>query len=285
MTENIVDISSKETNSDRIRLKEAEQRHVYKHKYGIVELHADSLKCLSSGMYLNDAIVQFYAAYLMNEVCRYDMASKIHVFDTIFHNRLKDTFTEKAVDPIKWKQLNKWFNGVDIFEKHFLIFPVCQEDHWIAIVVCYPSEVGHFEEDSLSPDQSSESKGKQVPGIIVMDSLGIYKQSVTKEVRDFLDFEWRTKSKKIKSFSYHNLDQYHPRLPKQTNAFDCGIFMLAYLKSFIIKPDKFYRYVRKGGKQLDENLSASIHTSLSESSREALKSLIYKVCKTRNYSN
>jgi Ulp1 family protease len=242
-----------------------------------VELFMDNLKCLAPSTYLNDEVIQFYTAYLMADCCK--EPGRLHVFDNYFHNILRDTFNNdsKGNDLDKWRQLNKWFNRINIFEKDFLIFPICLKEHWFAIVVCHPYEVKEFDVKS----SGSRHVQRRPPGILMLDSLGGQDELLTREVRCFLDFEWRTRFTGTKDFFYHNLKQYHPKLPRQTNSYDCGIFMLAYLRAFIQKPDRFYRAARDGSGELQAELTEMINRSLTYCGREAIKNLINKECKRK----
>lgn len=259
--------------------------YVYSNRNGVTaaEVSSHSVKCLQPSKYLNDEVIQFYTAYLINHLCPVEQVKKIHVFDNIFHKLLTDTFGDKLIDVNKWKCLDKWFGGIDIFEKDFLIFPVCQEEHWLAIIVCYPSEVREFDEKAPSPD-STDSRHRPVPGIIVLDSLGLNNRSITRYVRDFLDYEWRTRATVVKDFHHHNLEQYHPKLLKQTNSFDCGIFMLAYLKAFIKNSEKFYRHVRRNKETTSDTLNEMINDALVDCSRESMRNLITRTCEVKNYN-
>lgn len=261
-----------------------------------VELFVDNLKCLAPNTYLNDEVVQFYTAYLLAECCR--SPKRMFVFDNLFHGLLRVMFEQKdmpgsqdskskpkAWSITTWRQLENWYSNVNIFEKDFLIFPVCQESHWFAIVVCYPNEVRDFNAQSKSPDSESSWNNKPVPGVIILDSLGANNPLASNEVRYFLDFEWRTRCTVIKDFFYHELKQFQPKLPKQTNDSDCGIFMLAYLKAFVQDPEKFYELARKGrNKKAEADLAAMVNDSLSRCAREPIKNLIRRLCqgKRRN---
>lgn len=277
------DVSSysdnEEQRSERVlRDKEPERYQFVRNNIVEAELYHGSLKCLSPSRYLNDEVVQFYVKYLYHDYCSPELSRKIHIFDNIFHRKLGETFLKDQIEETKWRQLNKWMNSVDLFDKNFLIIPVCQEEHWFVIIVCYPSEVRDYDEGSASPDQSSDSRNRPVPGIIVMDSLGLNKKLATREVREFLDFEWRTRITVVKDFFYHNLEEFHPKLPKQTNAYDCGIFMLAYLKAFTKNPDRFYRHVRKCKNESSDVLNGMVNDALVDCSRESIKMLILRHC-------
>lgn len=298
MTRESVEISSDDENRDDQNRRAKNTSFVYEHRFGSVELHGDSLKCLKHNAYLTDNIIQFYCAYLLSDICPEEFASRIHIFDSIFHDQLdkvfyvkeersKETINRHCIDSKKLKQLlNKWLNNIDIFEKHYLIFPVCMENHWFTIVVCHPSAVPDPESADYSGTANNagdtsilRNGNKQVPGVIVMDSLQRKRPHVSGKVRSFLDFAWREKMKGVKNFSYHNLKEYCPTLPKQTNAFDCGLFMLAYIRCFIEQPERFYRLVRKDNEESNEALKTKSESCLQETQRESIKALISKVMK------
>lgn len=307
MTKDSVELSSDEEELHNGHVNLAQDKLNYEHNNGVVELHLDSLNCLDSEKYLNDSIIEFYTAYLTKEICPDEVKQRIHIFDSIFYSRLMEIFPQLPpekdrghddengkdtgsgpknklkllIDQTKWHQLGKWLNGLDVFGKEFLIFPVCLENHWFAIVVCYPANVPYYDDDSQSPENDTNRDGPK-PAIIVMDSLNLQKQLVTMCVREFLDFEWRSKLTKIKDFAYCNLEQYHPRLLKQSNAYDCGLYMLAYIRCFIKEPDRFCRLVRDDSPKSKEVLNDKISECLSDTGRESIKSLIHRVCKNKS---
>lgn len=264
-----------------------QEKFVY--RPGPVELYASSLESLKPNQYLNDEIIQFYNAYLIKDQANNHIRDKFHVFDSYFHEQLTDLFPDdpkKPFDPEKWWKLRSWLGGVDIFEKDFLIFPICRENHWNAVIVCYPKEVRECDAKLMSPDSNTGSRSKPIAGIIFLDSLGCEKRILTSPIRYFLDLEWRTRSTVIKNFSYHNLEQYHPRLPKQTNSHDCGIFMLAYLRAFIGQPDRFYRLVRQGrDKEAETNLEQLVNNSLVNCGRAVIENLINQLCDRQGRSD
>lgn len=285
---------------------ESDRRLVYKHKFGIVELHRQSLDCLKTGSYLSDNIIQFYSAFLLNEASD-AQAKRFHIFDTIFFEQLTKTFyllpPDYKIDVPKCRQLSKWYNGVDLFKKDFLIIPCCLDDHWFSIVICYPNnvepafrksnsfsqvEIQNSDEDEVFEDsvedlsaldgQPETSSTKKTPCIIIMDSLNIKNRTISMRVRDFLDFEWRTKCSIVKKFSHHDLKDYFPSLPKQKNTYDCGIFMLLYLRCFMENPDKFYNLVITSDAASRIELKNMIR-SVNGNDRDSMKKLIIRVCK------
>lgn len=260
-----------------------DSRLIYRHNYGTVEIHTESLECLNPSNYLNDTIVQFYFAYLLKEVCSKQIASKVHIFDSIFYEQLEKVFEDDKIDSEKLQQIRKWYEGVDIFDKQFLIFPVCSDKHWFTIVVCYPYAVRpivYTSKEEDSPDQSKHStKDSEIPGIIIMDSLNLKTRKLTAKVRDFLDYEWRDRKTDIRRFSHTDLKDYFAPFPKQKNAYDCGIYMLMYIQCFFdMNPSVAYGLIRKSDSESSSRLKDAINELVEVNSRSKIRKLITRVC-------
>lgn len=327
ITAEIIDLEAEEDTERRSSVihekhsSNSSRKYIYEGLNHVVEIYADNLKCLQPKAYLDDSVMRFFTAYLLKEIVNEETANSFHVFDSYFHSKLCETFNPEPkkdqsqdssngdskksrskdrymIDHVKWKQLNKWFTGVDVFEKNFLIFPICQEEHWFVVIVCYPNEVELTLERNVREDVDSEDsdqiKPKPVPGLIVLDSLNQYmnmslnKWMITKSIRDFLDFEWRARFTTIKDFSYESMKQYHPNLPSQQNAYDCGVFTMAYLQAFAWNPEKFYRLVRNccptksnSSPPLPTYIAHSIGRCLEKCEREKIRDLIVKRCELR----
>lgn len=260
----------------------------YQHKDGIVELPMTSIKCLETASYLNDNVIQFYLAYLLNECCDEPIRQRVHIFDSMFFQHLISIF-DNSVQKIKWKQLPKWCD-VDIFKKDFLIFPICLEHHWFCIIVCYPAAVKAVDFDVTDSSDSSrihpqsddsDKTARKTPAILVMDSLGVKNRLATMKIRDYLDYEWRSRRRRVKRFSHHDLDDYFPKLPKQKNDYDCGVYMLLYIRCFLEQPDNFHKLAL----QIDDlesrkQLKSIVAKRLAQSSRTFLKQMILKIART-----
>lgn len=301
--------SDDESASQNAQNGDSYMRLLYRHRFGTVELHTQSLDCLNSCSYLSDNIIQFYSAYLINKLNEIQ-ASRFHIFDSIFFEQLSKIFdiNKPGIDVTRWRQLSRWYSHVDIFSKDFLLFPVCHRDHWFVIIVCYPRKVQlafkenddnvtqedhEDDEDKVDEEvfkdtydnidclrrQTSQNKDSKTPCIIIMDSLSIRNRSITLKVRDFLDFDWRTKcAGAIKKFSHHDLKDHFPRLPKQKNAYDCGLYMITYMRCFVRDPDRIYQLVIQNDIDSQAQLNAIIEGSVGENDRENLRELILNVC-------
>lgn len=279
MTKNdrIVEISSDEDDTA------TEHDLIYRHHSGTVELNSESLKCLNRGSYLKDNIVKFYSAYLLAEVCPQAVQPRVHIFDSIFFERIEKIFVKEGLNNIKLKKLRKWYDNVDIFAKDFLIFPICSKVHWLLVIVCYPLAVKSLryrDEDAGEKKDLNGEEQPKIPSMIILDSLGLRNSAVTLKIRDFLDFEWRFRSRTIKRFSHNDLKDYVPKVPKQKNDYDCGLYMLMYLRCFLEQPDQFYKLVRRGDPESSQKLRCLIKQCLEENDRETIRTLILDNCKT-----
>lgn len=279
-----LDLTSDDDNIDVVK-RRTESQLVYKHNDKVVELHKKSLNCLDECKYLNDDVIQFYFAYLLSEICK-ETSDRIHIFDTIFYQEINKVFG-LVIDRRKLVESRKWYRGINIFAKDFLIVPICRESHWKVAIICYPNAVKPvvFSDTKINDIQSSNkqdrnSNEREVPSIVVMDSLGLKSREVSSKLRDFLDYEWRRtqyhKNNLIKRFSHCDMKDYYPRLPLQTNTYDCGLFMLVYTKCFLENPDEVYELI----KSKDKNLKEKIYQQLSKINRDSIRELIVeKTCR------
>lgn len=299
---------SVEISSDDDHAKATDSTFIYKHRLGVVELHRDTLSCLDDRGYLKDTIIQFYLAYLLNDICEEKVAARTHIFDSIFYEQMEKAFDKGNVDPQKCSQLTRWYDSVDIFDKDYLIFPICAGSHWYVIVVCYPWAVKPTFGDTQSahknngtsngshhgnsdhranPNDSQPNRGDlnsdKIPGIIVMDSLRLREKKITLKLRDFLDFEWRTRDAPLKRFSHHDLEDYFPNMVKQKNAYDCGIYVMLYARCFLNDPVHFYNIVRQQDTFASKRELREVTDKFShEYTREHLRELIAKTCHQRD---
>ncbi|XP_072369677.1 sentrin-specific protease 7-like isoform X1 [Scyliorhinus torazame] len=75
------------------------------------------------------------------------------------------------------------------------------------------------------------------PCILILDSLRAASQLHTvKILREYLQIEWEVKKRGQRNFTAENMKGSVPRVPKQDNSSDCGIYLLQYVESFFQKP-------------------------------------------------
>lgn len=290
MVRESVEISSDDERSSNNANGDNETTLTYKHRLGTIELHTESIKCLNPCYYLKDNIIQFYLAYLLDERCSDENSQRTHIFDTIFYQDIDKVFTDK-VDKKKLKESRKWYRHINIFKKDFLIVPICKDDHWKVAIICYPNAVKPIvprnqtnernlrKSENGATHKNTTNQRREVPSIIIMDSLGVRCSEVSRKLRDFLDYEWRrglSISKVVKRFSYDDLRDYYPKLPRQRNTYDCGLFMLVYIKVFLKEPDLIYDMIRSEKEEKVQRLKDIIETNLSRTTRETIRELILR---------
>ncbi|XP_069724102.1 sentrin-specific protease 7 [Phaenicophaeus curvirostris] len=75
------------------------------------------------------------------------------------------------------------------------------------------------------------------PCILIFDSLKAGSVQKTVQVlREYLEMEWEAKRKTHREFNKSTMIDLCPRVPKQDNSSDCGIYLLQYVESFFQNP-------------------------------------------------
>ncbi|KAM4048473.1 sentrin-specific protease 7 isoform 2-T2 [Anomaloglossus baeobatrachus] len=75
------------------------------------------------------------------------------------------------------------------------------------------------------------------PCLLIFDSLKTGSVQTTVQVlREYLKAEWDVKRKSPREFSRSSMRDLYPKVPKQNNSTDCGLYVLQYVESFAQKP-------------------------------------------------
>ncbi|NXY23970.1 SENP7 protease, partial [Atrichornis clamosus] len=75
------------------------------------------------------------------------------------------------------------------------------------------------------------------PCILILDSLkAVSVQKTVQVLREYLEVEWEAKRKTHREFSKSTMIDLCPRVPKQDNSSDCGVYLLQYVESFFQNP-------------------------------------------------
>ncbi|KAD0572588.1 hypothetical protein E3N88_44041 [Mikania micrantha] len=119
-----------------------------------VEVNYDYMACLAPEAYISSIIMNFYIRYLQqpsspskSATCHY------HFFNTYFYNKL-EKLSYKEDSFLKFR---KWWKGVNLFEKAYILLPVHENVHWSLVIICFPNK-----EDELGPI------------LLHLDSLGLH---------------------------------------------------------------------------------------------------------------
>ncbi|XP_061860081.1 sentrin-specific protease 7 isoform X3 [Colius striatus] len=75
------------------------------------------------------------------------------------------------------------------------------------------------------------------PCILILDSLKAGSVQKTVQIlREYLEMEWEAKRKTHREFNKSTMIGLCPRVPKQDNSSDCGVYLLQYVESFFQNP-------------------------------------------------
>uniref|UniRef100_A0A8C0GAZ6 SUMO specific peptidase 7 n=1 Tax=Chelonoidis abingdonii TaxID=106734 RepID=A0A8C0GAZ6_CHEAB len=226
----------------------------------------EDLECLEYGEFLNDVIIDFYLKYLLLEKAPKQLAERSHIFSSFFYKCLTRTGKNSEEDPKlsvaqrRHKRVRTWTRHINIFNKDYIFVPVNEESHWYIAVICFPwleeavyedcpNQGSLWSQTRESPLQS-EKKRETVrtntlifvfavnrPCILILDSLKAGSlQNTVQILREYLEIEWEAKRKTYREFSKSTMLDFCPRVPKQDNSSDCGVYLLQYVETFFQDP-------------------------------------------------
>lgn len=180
--------------------------------------------------FFNDTIISFFMQYYLDNV-RSKTKNRIHLFSSFFYPKIKSVCF-KEDDGESYRCLSRWLRGVKIFSKDFLIMPVCEDDHWALVIICYPAETS--KDCRNIPDHDLRQ-----PAVLVLNSYyGYHIPKLKRTLRKFLEFQWHAERNSVRNFRIesgmtHKIRLINPDLPQQKNEYDCGIFIINYFRCFL----------------------------------------------------
>ncbi|ELK11378.1 Sentrin-specific protease 7 [Pteropus alecto] len=169
----------------------------------------EDLECLEEGEFLNDVIIDFYLKYLILEKASDELVERSHIFSSFFYkcltrkeNNLTEDNPNLSMAQRRHKRVRTWTRHINIFNKDYIFVPV-----------------------------------NESPCILVLDSLKAASiQNTVQNLREYLEVEWEVKRKTHREFSKTNMVDLCPKVPKQDNSSDCGVYLLQYVESFLKDP-------------------------------------------------
>ncbi|XP_066890838.1 sentrin-specific protease 7 isoform X8 [Kogia breviceps] len=191
-------------------------------------------------------------------------------------NNLTEDNPNLSMAQRRHKRVRTWTRHINIFNKDYIFVPVNESSHWYLAVICFPwLEEAVYEdfpqtisqhsqaqqsqhdnktidndldtssalslgiEDSQSPEMNMSVPKKMCkrPCILILDSLKAASiQNTVQNLREYLEVEWEVKRKTHREFSKTNMVDLCPKVPKQDNSSDCGVYLLQYVESFFKDP-------------------------------------------------
>uniref|UniRef100_A0A8C3AGR0 Ubiquitin-like protease family profile domain-containing protein n=1 Tax=Cyclopterus lumpus TaxID=8103 RepID=A0A8C3AGR0_CYCLU len=104
---------------------------------GGITVTMEDLRCLDTGHFLNDVIIDFYLKYLLLNASA-AVAERTHIFSSFFYKQLTRRDNASEGRQRRHHRVKTWTRHVDIFKKDFLFVPVNQEAHWYLVLICFP---------------------------------------------------------------------------------------------------------------------------------------------------
>ncbi|QCD82273.1 ubiquitin-like-specific protease 1D isoform X2 [Vigna unguiculata] len=191
-----------------------------------VEICYKDTDCLAPEGYLTSTIMNFYIQYLQQQVL---LTTDYHFFNTYFYKKLKEAVSYKQSDrDVIFAKFRRWWKGVNIFQKAYVLIPIHEDLHWSLIIICIP-------------DKEDESG----PIILHLDSLGLHSsKSVFDNIKSYLIEEKNYMDQEDVSSNVSIADRIWkclPRriecqiiaVPQQKNEYDCGLFVLYFIERFM----------------------------------------------------
>ncbi|XP_069928116.1 sentrin-specific protease 7 isoform X16 [Oryctolagus cuniculus] len=191
-------------------------------------------------------------------------------------NNLTEDNPNLSMAQRRHKRVRTWTRHINIFNKDYIFVPVNESSHWYLAVICFPwleeavyedfpqavspqSQAQQSQHDnkiidndqhstsllSLSAEDSQSTKTNisvpkkmcKRPCILILDSLKAASiQNTVQNLREYLEVEWEVKRKTHREFSKTNMVDLCPKVPKQDNSSDCGVYLLQYVESFFKDP-------------------------------------------------
>lgn len=211
-----------------------------------VETQRRALKSLKPNRMLNDIVIDYYINYVLanhNQSSR----ERIHVFSSFFFSKLKKL--PNLCDSDARKLVQRWDKHVKIFDKDYLVIPICECAHWTLLIICFAHRILADSEDVIVIDHD-RPRNNNPPVIFIFDSLGFkYLTKFTDSIRTFLTQRWlyeRPNEERRNFTDRVKFVEINAKVPKQKNMVDCGVYILHYFEKFFSDPIRHYYRIRDG---------------------------------------
>ncbi|KAK8360594.1 hypothetical protein V6Z12_A04G175200 [Gossypium hirsutum] len=195
-----------------------------------VEICFGDIDSLAPETFLTSQIMNFYIRYLRQQASPTNRAiCDYHIFNTYFYPKLKEAVSYKGSDKDSlFIKFRRWWKGVNIFQKAYILIPINEDYHWSLVIICIPDK-----EEELGPI------------ILHLDSLGLHSSRlVFKNIKSYMREEWTYLNQEVAPSDlpiadriWENLprriDEKTITVPQQKNDYDCGLFVLFFMERFI----------------------------------------------------
>ena len=173
--------------------------------HGKCEIFSTSLCRLEEGEKIDDNTVDFFILHSIDSLVEEDKRNNLHVFNSCFYAKIKRNFNPNTT--------SHWTKKINIFEKDFVVLPVCHNDHWILVIIKMV-----FPKVSMAILDSANAE--RIPRV-----------NVERTVKRYLEDEWCAKRSSQQDLIFQS--SRYPVVPQQTNDIDCGAYLLKNFTDFL----------------------------------------------------
>ncbi|EIM83607.1 cysteine proteinase [Stereum hirsutum FP-91666 SS1] len=200
-------------------------------------IYSKDLRRLTPGEFLNDELIELGLKFARSDlqIRRPGALDRIHFFNTFFYTKVDQEDLQKGYDLVK-----KWTNGVDIFEKRFIIIPVHERFRVAAYTGISPSYAIRVE----SSNDLVNSTGRRSARIYIIDSLNHPRDRAKAVLTSYLAKEAVHRGKLKSEKDAVEPSFIRAKAPEQTNYCDCGVYLIHFAKVFINHPDRTERVMK-----------------------------------------
>ncbi|KAM7269866.1 hypothetical protein ACFE04_025363 [Oxalis oulophora] len=186
-----------------------------------VEISNEDMKCLAPEAYLTSHVMNFYIRYIQQATPMNRAGCNYHIFSTYFYKKLQEAVAYKGIDKdAVFNKFRRWWKGINIFEKAYVLIPIHDDLHWSLVIICIPDK-----EEEVGPI------------ILHLDSLGFHcSKSIFNDVRSYMKIECAYLNKAGVSLEKrfpNKIEEKRIPVPQQKNDYDCGLFVLYFMERFI----------------------------------------------------
>lgn len=125
--------------------------------YNDVIITMEDFKCLDYRELLLDVVLDFYLSYIHQVLLPPELRDRVFVFNSQMYNNLAISTNfngwksdgNKDIPAAKKRhdRVKAYFEGVNLFEKDFLVVPCYDSGHWFLAIVCHPTMNGCEDSD------------------------------------------------------------------------------------------------------------------------------------------
>ena len=131
--------------------------------------------------FLNDSLIDFFLRKIQDEKgseTKATLENAFYLFNTFFYTRYRQGWENFRKSDYQGQQLTqktqrtkaaydgvrRWWKGVDLFSKDFLVVPINLHLHWSLMIICHPGKFKTFLDYELDHALKEQTQEKQEKG-------------------------------------------------------------------------------------------------------------------------